>query len=649
VLKGHGRAADTSGVTWDGIDDAHAVAVIDEMKRTKAIVPPTLRKSFTVRYTFALTLVALLSIGAGLSALRIVDAQSDSAAEVNIAGRQRMLSQRIALLSDMYIEAEGLDRDAVEATLRSAISTMVRSQEALLAGNPSFGLDGTPSERVQALYDEGVAADVVLFTDDATRLVDGGDGPVANAALVRSLQAEAAGPLILKLDAVVTAYQVESEEKIAEIANEEKIVLAATLVALLLEAAFVFRPMSRQITFETDRLKAAATRHQIEAARHEFGIRLRDAVELADTESELIDTVETAVGASEVPGEFEFLQTDPDEPTAIRSASFAQLAADHHCSVVTADGCPAMRRGRPLQFDNSEELGACRHLRDDARRIGEGPVSGTCIPVTFRGSSIGVLRSVDEVNASIDPSQLETLSNIAVTAGTHIGTLRAFAASRSDAEHDSLTGLLNRRGVDAAVEELMASNVRYVVAIADLDHFKEINDTHGHDAGDAALLESARIMKSVLRPDDVLGRHGGEEFLVVIPIEEHRPTDGDLAAGVSVAERIRKALEAAQSTGRLPLCTVSIGVAAASANLEEAVQNADTALYRAKANGRNRVEVEGDLLTGLDAMIGASSRTATLPIDFPDRRATQQRSTSTPPADEEKSQRPAVGEQRGPA
>ena len=576
------------------------------MRRTKRVVPPTLRESFTGRYVVALLLIALLSIGAGYSGVRLINAQSDSAAQVNVSGRQRMLSQRIALFSTVYVDSAGADRDDAARSLVDAIDRMADAQRALLNGDSDLGIDEPPSERLQSLYDAGVADGVDAYLALARSLVDGTGTPSDEARTLGLIQTTAADSLLGQLDTVVAAYQSESEQSISDIEREEKLVLAATLVALVLEAVFVFRPMSRRISKETARLEAAAARHEAEASRHAFGVQLRDAVDLADTEQDLIDTIVTAHEVSRVPGEFEFLRIDPEDPATIKRLDDATPTPTHHCSVLTSDGCPALRRGRSLTFSDPNALGACRHFRADALDSDDTDVATTCVPVTFRGSGIGVIRTVTPSGSELAEGEFEDLQTIALTAGTHIGTLRAFAATRADAEHDALTGLLNRRGIDEGVKRMVTDDVRYVVAIADLDHFKAVNDTHGHDAGDAALVETARIMGSVLRPDDLLGRHGGEEFVVIIPLDADRPTDGDLAAGVSVAERIRAALNTARATSRLPLCTVSIGVGSSEQGLEAAIQQADVALYRAKERGRDRVEVEGDLLEGLSGVLSSA-------------------------------------------
>jgi diguanylate cyclase (GGDEF)-like protein len=166
-------------------------------------------------------------------------------------------------------------------------------------------------------------------------------------------------------------------------------------------------------------------------------------------------------------------------------------------------------------------------------------------------------------------------------------------ALRIQAMHDSLTGLLNRGSVlDCLNQELSRAGREsgaVAVLMTDLDHFKKINDTRGHQAGDVVLRETALRMKSAIRAYDSLGRYGGEEFLIVLP-------GCDREGAARQAERIREAVggEMFQSEGALFRATCSIGVSwRMNATLDDAselIREADVALYRAKAAGRNRVE-----------------------------------------------------------
>jgi diguanylate cyclase (GGDEF)-like protein len=160
---------------------------------------------------------------------------------------------------------------------------------------------------------------------------------------------------------------------------------------------------------------------------------------------------------------------------------------------------------------------------------------------------------------------------------------------------DSLTGVLNRRSFMEAAEQEVRRFQRYgrpfTVVVIDLDHFKRVNDTHGHHAGDEALRVFARLARRVQRGTDLVGRMGGEEFGLLLP-------ETSLVEGLAVAERLRA--ELAEQVVRAPDArfglTLSAGAAEASrtdAGLDDLMRRADRALYRAKGAGRDRVEAAG--------------------------------------------------------
>lgn len=159
------------------------------------------------------------------------------------------------------------------------------------------------------------------------------------------------------------------------------------------------------------------------------------------------------------------------------------------------------------------------------------------------------------------------------------------------ARTDSLTGLFNRQYLMERFEEEIARAGRYdrplAVMLIDLDHFKVVNDTHGHLAGDAVLVSAVSSITGILRETDFAGRYGGEEFCVVMP-------ETSIQGAVELAERLREAMEETDhilSTGSKLRVTCSIGVSeVSSGSVEETIALADLALYAAKRSGRNRVE-----------------------------------------------------------
>jgi diguanylate cyclase (GGDEF)-like protein len=160
---------------------------------------------------------------------------------------------------------------------------------------------------------------------------------------------------------------------------------------------------------------------------------------------------------------------------------------------------------------------------------------------------------------------------------------------QAESTTDPLTGVGNRRWLDAELKQRMAQlrrqNAPFSALLLDIDHFKSVNDSLGHDAGDAILVGVAKELRTMLRDMDVLCRIGGEEFVVVLPGTESE-------AASLACERLRKAIEGAkfQFNDKVIPVTISIGLTTAipSDTQESLLKRADEALYAAKRSGRNR-------------------------------------------------------------
>jgi len=188
-----------------------------------------------------------------------------------------------------------------------------------------------------------------------------------------------------------------------------------------------------------------------------------------------------------------------------------------------------------------------------------------------------------------DQALLEKVANQA-----HIVTENSRLVQRLKhlAGHDGLTELLNHRHTREQLQREFDRVSRYAGSLSllmiDIDHFKQVNDRHGHPTGDTVLREVARVVKEAVRAVDLVGRYGGEEFAAILP-------QTDVQEARLLAERLRKAVEAlaVPAPNAIVRVTISTGIASYPApnvaSPDDLIREADRALYRAKQDGRNRV------------------------------------------------------------
>jgi two-component system cell cycle response regulator len=246
-----------------------------------------------------------------------------------------------------------------------------------------------------------------------------------------------------------------------------------------------------------------------------------------------------------------------------------------------------------LALENFDGLRLCSQLRslDRTRNvpilaIAEGENNARLV----RGLEIGVN---DYLMRPVDKNELLARARTQIRKKRYTERLRDnVQMSIEMAITDPLTGLYNRRYMESHLGSLMeqaaARKKPLTVLILDIDYFKAINDTHGHDAGDDVLREFAIRIKKSIRGIDLACRYGGEEFVVVMP-------ETDLAVATMVAERLRRRIATEpfpiQQGERSVEVTISVGISALGADDDAAkiLKRADKALYRAKSDGRNRV------------------------------------------------------------
>ena len=200
------------------------------------------------------------------------------------------------------------------------------------------------------------------------------------------------------------------------------------------------------------------------------------------------------------------------------------------------------------------------------------------------GRTVGVIHATGQPDVEVADTQISDLTTLAKLSGARIGLLRVMAETQLQASTDTLTGLLNRRSFSEQVSSVPHHQRPLAIAMADLDQFKALNDTYGHETGDRALRLFSRVLRDTLRAGDVVGRYGGEEFAIAFP-------DCATADAARALNAVRAQLDAAITVAGLPSFTASFGVTDSEPGeeLAAALRRADDALLVAKHQGRDQV------------------------------------------------------------
>lgn len=281
-----------------------------------------------------------------------------------------------------------------------------------------------------------------------------------------------------------------------------------------------------------------------------------------------------------------FARLDLETRQVIRTA---QWGPDERCLPVFAvDDCWALRTGERFEVEGPGAVPQCQHFSAPP------PGASLCLPLSVRGETRGLLHLESVPGVPFDDDERDLAQAFGDVVKLSLTNLNLRDTLAEQALRDPLTGLFNRRYLDEAlpreVSRAQRNRTPLTVAMLDIDHFKRFNDEHGHDAGDLVLSEIGALLRADVRGGDIACRYGGEEFVVVLP-------ECDLSSAV---ERLTQIANSAK--GRvlqfldktLPTVTLSIGVAGYGTFLPDAdtlITAADKAMYRAKGNGRDRIEV----------------------------------------------------------
>jgi diguanylate cyclase (GGDEF)-like protein len=389
----------------------------------------------------------------------------------------------------------------------------------------------------------------------------------------------------------------------------EAVIDSSVLSALLFPMLFfaMFRPMARHIKELEQAETALSVMHsQLEIRVRERTIELEQRnreISLLSEMSHLLQACATAEEAYAVitrtgqhlfPGTMGALFVYSASRNDLEAlASWGELALNPNERVFAPEECWALRRGRVYRNENAHTGLSCRHV--------PSPLLGKylCVPMIAQGEVLGVMHlRPDRLTAESTDNATSLNEQLVVTLAEHVAlaviNLKLRETLHNQSIRDPLTGLFNRRYMEETLEREIRraerSQSQLGVVMLDLDHFKHLNDTYGHDAGDLLLREIGAFLNTRLRVSDIACRYGGEEFTLILP-------EMPLNVGLPRLEELRlgiKQLNVRHHGESLGSITVSVGVAMFpehGATGEAVLHAADLALYRAKTEGRDRVVV----------------------------------------------------------
>jgi diguanylate cyclase (GGDEF)-like protein len=480
------------------------------------------------------------------------------------------------------------------SALRDAGTALARADAAtvnVLSGNPDAMPDYfreigmlnalRPDTLDQLAYVQPVLDQLIVDWRDATAAGVGGH-PEGGRQILSDRHSAAA---LTKVVAVTNAAIADADARAAQ--SEDSIRLGTTAVLLLQVLSglmamsgmfFAFRSSAREADGRSAALKSADTSRQQVARLFEMADVLQSAADYGDANQVL-----RATASDLLPGFSGALYVfNNSRDRLVLSTSWGRLDDEPAPETIQPDQCWALKRGKPhLNRIDGTRL-CCEHHHGDDTILE--------IPMIARGEIMGLFQLF--ASGEQAEGRLDGVTGLATALADGMSLALANMALReklkNQALRDPLTGLYNRRYMEDCLQRFVRladrENREVSLVMIDLDHFKRLNDQHGHAFGDKVLRDAAATLVSALRETDVVCRYGGEELVVILP-------DCSLERAADKAEHLRTRIASLAETHGTPI-SASFGVAAipyTSAGLSDLLEAADAALYKAKQNGRNQV------------------------------------------------------------
>jgi diguanylate cyclase (GGDEF)-like protein len=402
---------------------------------------------------------------------------------------------------------------------------------------------------------------------------------------LRNARGEVASPrAVLTRERIFDRFQAANEKLQGVLAKEREQHLGrAALSSLLLIVALVLTFGAGYLLIER-RTQVEGRRRETARDYGETQADFTDTMQITRSESEAYELLKRHLERS-IPGSDVVVlnRNNSDNRLELATPLVDDSPLSEKLQGAEPSSCLAVRLARP------HERGSGRPSLLECEVCGALPGMSTCIPSLVGGEVIGsvLLHHEDPLERDHNRRVEESVTQAAPV----LANLRNLELAKIRAATDALTGLGNTRTVRETLKRMVAQAGRTItpmaVVLIDLDYFKRINDTHGHGKGDDVLAAVGDVLSSEVRASDFVGRYGGEEFVAILP-------ETDLDGAAVVAEKLRGALSRVSVPYLDQAVTASFGVASYPVNgvdPEMLLRIADRALYRAKENGRNRVEV----------------------------------------------------------